>query len=76
MVVLAVLTQLQISGLAESAALPNRVADVMRHPLLGGLLSSTGLAAFGEVGPRPGDPIGLLLVALTLTALLLYLLVE
>ena len=57
---------LQITGLAEQAALPNRVQDVLRHPLLGNLLPPAGMAALGEVGPRPGDPVGLVLVALTL----------
>lgn len=67
---------LQITGLAESAALPTRVADVLRHPLLGKVLPPAGYAAFGEVGPRPGDPIGLLLNALALGALLLYALAD
>ena len=63
---------LQINGFAQSAALPTRVADVLRHPWLGGLLSPAGLAAMGEFGPIPGDPIGLLLNALTLLGLLAY----
>lgn len=64
---------LQINGFAQSASLPTRVADVTRHPWLGGLLSPAGLAAMGDFGPIPGDPIGLLLNALTLFALLAYL---
>jgi hypothetical protein len=75
-VALLTLAQLQITGLAEAAALPNRVADVLRHPWLGTLLSPAGIAAMGEVGPRPGDPLGLLLVAFTITFLLLYALVD
>jgi hypothetical protein len=67
---------LQILGLAEAAALPTRVADVLRHPWLGGLLSEAGRAAFGEVGPRPGDPIGLLLNAAALGFVILYALAD
>jgi hypothetical protein len=67
---------LQITGLAEQAALPNRVQDVLRHPILGNLLPPAGAAAMGEIGPRPGDPVGLVLVALTLGLLLLYLLID
>ena len=73
---LLVFAHLQILGLAESAALPTRVQDVLRHPFLGNLLPPGGYAAMGEIGPRPGDPIGLLLNALTLGALLLYVLVD
>lgn len=67
---------LQMAGLAEAAALPTRVADVLRHPLLGGLLGAQARAAFGEVGPRPGDPIGLLLNAAALGLLILYALAD
>ena len=67
---------LQITGLAEQAALPNRVQDVLNHPILGQLLPSAGMAAMGDVGPRPGDPVGLVLVALTLGLLLIYFLVD
>ena len=74
--VVLVLALLQITGLAEAAALPNRVQDVLNHPLLGNLLASRGEAAMGDVSPRPGDPIGLLLVACTLGLLLLYLLLD
>ena len=73
---LLVFAHLQILGLAESAALPTRVQDVLRHPFLGNLLPPGGYAAMGEIGPRPGDPIGLLLNALTLGALLLYALAD
>lgn len=67
---------LQIHGFAQASALPTRVADVMRHPWLGGLLPPAGLAAMGEIGPVPGEPIGLLLNALTLGGLLVYLLAD
>ncbi len=75
---IAILTfaQLQITSLAEIAVLPTRIQDVMRHPWLGGWLSADAVAAFGEVGPRPGEPIGLLLIALTLACLALYALVD
>ena len=67
---------LQITGLAEQAALPNRVQDVLRHPVLGNLLPAAGLAAMGEINPRPGDPLGLVLVALTLGLLIAYFIVD
>lgn len=67
---------LQINGFGQASALPTRVADVMRHPWLGGLLPPAGLAAMGEIGPVPGDPIGLLLNALTLGGLLVYLVAD
>ena len=75
---IAILTfaQLQITSLAEIAVLPTRIQDVMRHPWLGGWLSADAVAAFGEVGPRPGEPIGLLLIALTLACLALYALAD
>lgn len=68
--------QLQITSLAEIAVLPTRVQDVLRHPWLGGWLSSAAVGAFGEVGPRPGEPIGLLLIATALGLLLLYALAD
>ena len=73
---LLVFSLLMISGLAQEAALPTRVADVLRHPWLGGLLGEQARAAFGEVGPRPGDPIGLLLNAFALGGVLLYALAD
>jgi len=63
---------LQIMGLAEAAALPNRVQDVLNHPLLGNLLPEAGMEAMGTIGPRPGDPIGLLLNATALGLFILY----
>jgi len=76
LVAVLVLALLQITGLAEQAALPTRVQDVLRHPILGSLLPPAGMAAMGDSGPRPGDPIGLLLVALSLLLLLAYLLFD
>lgn len=76
LVALLTVAALQINGFAQSAALPTRVADVVRHPWLGGLLPAAGLAAMGEIGPIPGDPVGLLLNALALLALLGYLVAD
>lgn len=67
---------LLIQGFAHAAALPTRVQDVVRHPWLGGLLPQAGLDAMGAIGPIPGDPIGLLLNALTLASLLVYLVAD
>jgi hypothetical protein len=39
---LLVFALLQITGLAEQAALPTRLQDVLRHPLLGNLLPAAG----------------------------------
>ena len=62
---------LMITGFAESG-LGGRFGDVARHPLLGNLLPATGVAAMGEIGPRPAEPLGLLLHATALGLLLLY----
>ena len=67
---------LQITALAEASALPTLVPDVLRHPILGNLLPASGEAAMGDVGPRPGDPVGLMLHALTLGLLLAYFVVD
>ena len=69
------LAVLGIVGFAEST-LPTLVQDVLRHPILGNLLSSRGEEAIGSPSPRPGDPIGLVLQALTLGWLLGYLVVD
>ncbi|HMN31661.1 MAG TPA: hypothetical protein PKE45_26165, partial [Caldilineaceae bacterium] len=66
---------LMVVGLAEEAALPTRVQDVLRHPILGNLLPPRGEEAMGTPSPRPGDPVGLVLNALTLGALAAYLVV-
>ena len=73
---LLVFALLQIVGLAEQAALPNRLQDVLRHPILGTLLPPAGYTAMGEIGPRPGEPIGLVLNAVTLGLLALYTLLD
>ncbi len=75
-VALLAIALIQISGLAEAASLPTRVQDVARHPWLGGLLSPAALSAFGDVNPRPGDPIGLLFNALALGGVILYALAD
>lgn len=74
--VVLLLAGLQITGLAEAGVLPTLVQDVLRHPILGHILPPAGYAAMGTVGPRPGDPVGLLLVALSLAFLLAYLLAD
>jgi hypothetical protein len=76
LVALLTVAVLEIGGFAQSTSLPTRVADVIRHPWLGGLLPPTGLAAMGRIGPIPGDPIGLLLNAFTLLGLLAYLVID
>ena len=70
-----VFTLLLITGFAESG-LGNRFQDVARHPLLGQLLPAEGVAAMGQIGPRPAEPLGLVLFALTLGLLGLYFLVD
>jgi hypothetical protein len=67
---------LQINGFAQAASLPQRVDDVLRHPVLGTLLPPAGYAAMGKLGPAPGDPIGLLLNALALGCLGVYLVAD
>lgn len=69
---LLVFSLLEIVGFAETAALPNLVQDVLRHPWLGHLLPARGLAAFGTQSPPPVDPIGLVFYACTLGCLLGY----
>lgn len=66
---------LMITGFAESG-LGGRFADVARHPILGHVVPAAGVAAMGEIGPRPAEPIGLLLYAGTIAFLLLYALVD
>lgn len=71
-----VIARLRIDSLAEQAVLPFRFQDVLRHPVLGRILSPAGRQAMGEVNPSPGEPVALLLIALTLGLLILYLLVD
>jgi hypothetical protein len=71
-----VVAQLRIDSLAEAAVLPFLRQDVLRHPLLGRLLPAAGMEAMGERGPWPNDPVGLLLIAITLGLLIAYLLVD
>jgi hypothetical protein len=73
---LLVFAHLQVLSLAEQAALPLRLQDVLRHPVLGNILPPAGEAAMGDIGPRPGEPIGLVLNALTLGGLLFYFVVD
>lgn len=57
LVALLTLALLQITGLAEQAALPgNRVQDVLRHPLLGSLLPPSGDCRYGRCSPTPATP--------------------
>lgn len=70
------LAQVRVTSLAEAAVLPFLRQDVLRHPFLGSLLPAQGIQAMGERGPMPGDPIGLLLIALSLGMGLLYLVVD
>ncbi len=64
-----------IDSFAE-ATLPTLVQDELRHPVLGALLPGQGAAALGTPSPRPGDPLGLVLNAITLGLLLGYFVVD
>ncbi|HRW06625.1 MAG TPA: hypothetical protein P5121_16085 [Caldilineaceae bacterium] len=75
LLILLTLAILMIGGFAESG-LGGRFADVARHPLLGQLVPAAGVAAMGEIGPRPAEPLGLLLYATTIALLILYALVD
>jgi hypothetical protein len=66
------LARLRINTLAE-AGLFEHFQNVTSHSLLGRILSDQAEAAFG---PWFGDPIALLLAALSLAALLIYLVVD
>ncbi|MBX3010966.1 MAG: DUF2029 domain-containing protein [Caldilineaceae bacterium] len=72
---LLVFSLLMITGFAESG-LGNRFQDVARHPWLGQLLPQAGVEAMGQIGPRPAEPLGLLLFATTLGLLGLYFVVD
>ncbi len=69
---LLLLARLRINSLAE-ASLFEHFENVTRHSLLGRILSDQAEAAFG---PWFGDPIALLLAALSLAALLAYLVID
>lgn len=62
---------LMINGFAEGS-LGGRFQDVARHPWLGQLLPAAGVAAMGEIGPRPAEPLALVLYATLLGLLILY----
>lgn len=66
------LARLRINTLAE-ASLFEHFQNVTSHSLLGRILSDQAEAAFG---PWFGDPIALLLAALSLAALLVYLVID
>ncbi len=70
------LALVRVDSLAEAAVLPTLRQDVLSHPLLGGLLPAAGIAAMGERSPWPGEPVGLLLIALALGFVFIYLLVD
>ena len=76
LLVLLTLALVRIDSLAESAVLPTLRQDVLRHPLLGGLLSPAGISAMGERSPWPGEPMGLLLIALAIGCAFAYLLAD
>jgi uncharacterized membrane protein len=69
---LLITARLRINSLAE-AGLFEHFANVVRHPLVGGWLPPTAINAFG---PWFGDPVFLLLAAVSLLAMLLYALVD
>jgi hypothetical protein len=71
-----VFAQLRIGSLAEPFALPFLRQDVLRHPLLGRLLPVAGIEAMGERAPWPGEPLALVLIALTIGFTLVYLLID
>jgi len=66
LLILLIVALLRIDSLAAAAVLPTLRQDVLSHPLLGGLLPAAGIAAMGERSPWPGEPVGLLLIALAL----------
>lgn len=76
LLILLTLALIRIDSLAEAAVLPTLRQDVLRHPLLGSLLPPAGVTAMGERAPWPGEPVGLVLIALALGFVFLYLLVD
>lgn len=71
-----VFAQVRIGSLAEPFALPFLRQDVLRHPLLGRLLPAEGIEAMGDRAPWPGEPLALVLIALTIGFTLAYLLID
>jgi hypothetical protein len=69
-----VVARIRIDTLAEAAVLPQRQADVARHPFLGSLLSPRAMTLLAE--QQFVDPIGLILIVLALGCLLAYLLAD
>ena len=76
LLILLTVALVRIDSLAEAAVLPTLRQDVLSHPLLGGLLPPAGIAAMGERSPWPGEPVGLLLIALALGFTFAYLLAD
>lgn len=77
LLVLLVFAQLQILAFGEDTISRDmRLNDIGRHPILGNIIPSAGEDAMGVLGPRPVDPIGLVLFALTIGGLLGYLIVD
>ncbi|MBI3959410.1 MAG: hypothetical protein HY328_11445 [Chloroflexi bacterium] len=76
LLILLTVALVRIDSLAEAAVLPTLRQDVLSHPLLGGLLPAAGIAAMGERSPWPGEPVGLLLITLSLSSAFAYLLVD
>jgi hypothetical protein len=71
-----VMARIRIDSIAEALALPFLRQDVLRHPILGKLLPPEGIGAMGERGPWPGEPLSLVLIAITIGLTLIYLLVD
>ena len=69
---LVVITSIQINAFGETAVPQSmRIEDVARHPILGQLLPEQGEAILSGPGPRPAEPLALVLHALTLGFLIL-----
>lgn len=68
---------MQILAFGETAVPQDmRLEDVSRHPLLGNILPELGRANLSGPGPRPAEPLALILQATTLGMLILYGLVD
>lgn len=74
---LVVIATMQILAFGETAVPQEmRLEDVARHPLLGNILPDLGEANLSGPGPRPAEPLALILQALTLGLLIVYVLVD